>query len=401
MEPLPREPAPRAHVPCQLYRPLRGAAVGRKTAAGLLFADSAGGADGAGSTGTSQASCGPDPMPIRAAVHLHFPLISTPPRRLPPSPAPPRTAAVSDVAIGLCAGLITALLSSLSYLVSRHHSLSVGGSRLRLLGLSHALMAGVSLPLALLLSPEHLPPLKSYYLPLLASAGFYLLGQCALALLLRRSDASRIAPLLGLKIVMLAGITSFLLGEPLDFWQWAAVGLGTVAALALQTGAGGIAGGELPLVLLTCLTFSLSDLAILALIKALVVPVEGFPPLGRIHAGGLAMTITYAACGAVALPLVGCYRPRHRGDWIAAGQYAAAWLGSMAALYICFGQIGVVFGNILQSTRGFMSVVLGAVLAHLGWHELEQRVDRATLLKRMAAAALMTAAIALYAIDLR
>ena len=73
----------------------------------------------------------------------------------------------------------------------------------------------------------------------------------------------------------------------------------------------------------------------------------------------------------------------------------------MAALYICFGQIGVVFGNILQSTRGFMSVVLGAMLAHLGWHELEQRVDRATLLKRMAAAALMTAAIALYAIDLR
>jgi len=308
---------------------------------------------------------------------------------------------VSDVAIGLFAGLITALLSSLSYLVSRHHSLSSGGSRLRLLGLSHALMAGVSLPLAILLCPEHLPPLASYWLPLVASAGFYLLGQCALALLLRRSDASRIAPLLGLKIVMLAGITSFLLGEPLDSWQWAAVGLGTVAGLALQTGAGGIAWRELPLVLLTCLTFSLSDLAILALIKALVVPVEGFPSLSRIHAGGLAMTITYAACGAVALPLVACYRPRHRGDWIAAGQYAAAWLGSMAALYICFGQIGVVFGNILQSTRGIMSVVLGAMLAHLGWHDLEQRVDRATLLKRMAAAALMTAAIALYAIDLR
>jgi hypothetical protein len=176
---------------------------------------------------------------------------------------------------------------------------------------------------------------------------------------------------------------------------------GTVAALALQTGAGGIAWGELPLVLLTCLTFSLSDLAILALIKALIVPVEGFPLLSRIHAGGLAMTITYAACGVVALPLVACYRPRHRGDWIAAGQYAAAWLGSMAALYICFGQIGVVFGNILQSTRGIMSVVLGAMLAHLGWHDLEQRVDRATLVKRMTAAALMTAAIALYAIDLR
>jgi hypothetical protein len=59
-----------------------------------------------------------------------------------------------------------------------------------------------------------------------------------------------------------------------------------------------------------------------------------------------------------------------------------------------------VFGNIMQSTRGVMSVAIGAALAHLGWHELEQRVDRATLLRRLAAALLMTAAIALYVIDL-
>jgi hypothetical protein len=47
-----------------------------------------------------------------------------------------------------------------------------------------------------------------------------------------------------------------------------------------------------------------------------------------------------------------------------------------------------------------MSVVLGAGLAQAGWHELEQRIDRATLLRRLAVALLMTAAIALYVIDL-
>ena len=47
-----------------------------------------------------------------------------------------------------------------------------------------------------------------------------------------------------------------------------------------------------------------------------------------------------------------------------------------------------------------MSIAIGATLAHFGWHELEQRVDQATLLRRMAAALLMTAAIALYVIDL-
>jgi hypothetical protein len=58
--------------------------------------------------------------------------------------------------------------------------------------------------------------------------------------------------------------------------------------------------------------------------------------------------------------------------------------------------VGAVFGNVVQSTRGIMSVVIGAVLAHLGWHELEQQVDRATLVRRIGAACLMTAAIAVY-----
>jgi len=40
------------------------------------------------------------------------------------------------------------------------------------------------------------------------------------------------------------------------------------------------------------------------------------------------------------------------------------------------------------------------VLAHLGWHDLEEQVDRGTLLRRLAAAALMTAAIALYVADI-
>ena len=74
--------------------------------------------------------------------------------------------------------------------------------------------------------------------------------------------------------------------------------------------------------------------------------------------------------------------------------YAVTWLAAMAGLYNCFAFTGAVLGNVIQSTRGIMSVVVGAALAHLGWHELEQRVDRLTLLRRVAAAVLMTAAIA-------
>jgi hypothetical protein len=46
-----------------------------------------------------------------------------------------------------------------------------------------------------------------------------------------------------------------------------------------------------------------------------------------------------------------------------------------------------------------MSVVIGAGLAQAGWHDLEEKVDRATLIKRIAAAVLMTAAIALWVSD--
>jgi hypothetical protein len=53
----------------------------------------------------------------------------------------------------------------------------------------------------------------------------------------------------------------------------------------------------------------------------------------------------------------------------------------------------------MQSTRGMLSIVIGAGLANAGWHGLETRLDRGTLIRRLLAAALMTAAIALYVID--
>jgi hypothetical protein len=154
-------------------------------------------------------------------------------------------------------------------------------------------------------------------------------------------------------------------------------------------------------VLSCCLCFAISDLWIVRLIEGLQSGgMASGASVGRLHAGFLALLITYGLCGVVFAPLVLILRPYSRADWAAAAQYASAWLLSMVGLYCSFGLVGVVFGNILQSTRGIMSVALGAMLAHLGWHELEQRVDRAMLLRRFAAALLMTAAIAIYAIDL-
>jgi len=313
---------------------------------------------------------------------------------------------VTGLVGGVAAGLAAAFFSALSYLVSRHHGVRQRAqgrrrSALRLLVLAHQIMAAVCIPAALVAWPRGVPCTAAVAAALAGSVGFYLLGQASIFAALARAEASRVSPLLGLKIVMLAAIVSFGLGHPLDGRQWLAVGLSVAAAAALQAGGGAIPPGPLLLVLAAAFCFAVADLTIVAAIDAIVAAANAAAaPIGRLHAAGLAMALTYAVCGAVFLPLVPRVRPFSRDDRAAAVGYAAAWMASMVALYICFALVGAVFGTILQSTRGLVSVVLGAVLAHHGWHELEQRVDREALLRRLAAATFMTAAIALYCLDL-
>lgn len=304
-------------------------------------------------------------------------------------------------ALGVAAGLAAAAFSAVSYLVSRHHGSRAAGGSLALLVRAHVLMGIVCLPLAWLLWPTSVPPLRDWLPALLGSAITYLAGQAVVFAALERMTASRLAPLLGLKIVMLAMIVTVLPGPRLDLQQWCAVGMSAAAALILQRSGGGLPARAFGLVLAACLLFALADICIVALINGLQADGDAVEPRSaRLVAGALGMALTYVLCGCAAA----AWLPRVSGDgpraWLAAAQYGMAWLAGMIALYTCFGLVGAVFGNILQSTRGMMAVVIGAALAHGGWHELEERVDRATLLRRIAAAGLMTAAIALYAIDI-
>jgi len=304
--------------------------------------------------------------------------------------------------LGIVAGLAAAAFSALSYLITRHHGNQQGGGSLRLLVQGHFLMGLACLPLAWALWPAASPPLDAWLPPLLGASLCYLVGQATVFALLKRTDASRVAPLLGLKIAILAVIVTFALATPLTARQWAAVAVSLLAAVMLQR-----SGGSLPLrsvagILLACCFFAMSDLCIVGTIDGLQTPSTASPeaaePPGRLAAGVLAMASTYAVCGGAAALFLPRVSRGRKGGWFAAAQYAAAWLAGMVALYACFGAVGVVFGNILQSTRGIMAVGVGAMLAHMGWHDLEQPVDREALVRRLIAAALMTVAIAIYAI---
>lgn len=305
-----------------------------------------------------------------------------------------------SLALGVAAGLVAALASAVSYVISRHHGNRADGGSLRLLVTAHALMGLWCLPLIWPLSPAAWPSAPCWLAPLAGSVVCYLAGQAAVFAALKRVPASRLAPLLGLKLVMLAAIVSVSPGGAIGGRQWLAVALCALAAGLLQRG-GAVGPTAFGIVLAACLGFAVSDLFILGLIDGLQEAADASGrPLSRLHAGALAMAVTYVVCGAAAAVVMAAapqLRPRDRRDRAAAAQYAAAWLGGMVALYACFGLVGAVFGNVLQATRGVMAIVIGAALARGGWHDLEERVDRGTLLRRVAAGTLMVAAILLYA----
>ena len=300
--------------------------------------------------------------------------------------------------LGIVAGLIAAAASALSYLVSRHYGGRQPGGGRRLLVRAHVLMGLLSVPLAALLWPPTLPPTGAWLPELVGSTACYLAGQVAVFAALQRIDASRLAPLLGLKIAMLAAIVTGLLGHELTGRQWLAVAASIAAAALVQTAGRPLPRSATVVVVAACLLFAMSDLFIVALIDGLAsAPPVASSMVGRLETGGFAVAITYVLCGVVAcgcLPWHGGHEP---SDWDPAARYAVVWMAAMLALYTCFGLVGPVFGNILQSTRGTMAVGLGALLARRGWHDLEQPVDRRTLVRRVLAALLMTAAIAAYA----
>ena len=302
----------------------------------------------------------------------------------------------ATLGVGIAAGIASGALNAVAFLISRHHATTSPGGGQRLLVLAHVVMGLVCLPLIWLLWPPGGVRVADCLPPLAGSIGCYLASQAALLASLRRADASRVVPLLGLKIVMLALLVTFLLRTPLDARQWFAVGLSVVAAALLQGRRDPVPSAVVALMLAACLGFAAADLLIVRLIDAVHAAAVART---RLWASGLALAVTYVSCGMIALPFLVVGEPRRPGEWRSATWYGAVWLGGMASLYACFGLLGPVFANVLQSSRGILAVVFGAALAHLGWHELEQLVDRETLVRRVAAALLMTAAIAVYVID--
>jgi drug/metabolite transporter (DMT)-like permease len=198
--------------------------------------------------------------------------------------------------VGVLLGLAAATAQSVSYILSRLYVIRRAGAFSHLLVLGHIIMGAMSVVALPFLPLGDLPPVKSFLWPLIGAAVFYLLGQAGMFIVLRHQEASRISPLLGLKIAILACITVLFLdktGEGLSRWQWAAVALSVAAALVLKTSGKRMSWTTMVGIVLTCVAYSLSDIHIRLLTDALQASGSGLGAVQAVLTG-----VALATCSA-------------------------------------------------------------------------------------------------------
>ena len=297
---------------------------------------------------------------------------------------------MSVTLLGILFGLAAATCQSVTYLQSRHFVGHTEGGFRRLMLLGHLIQATIGLAALPFLWPAGMPVFRQYAFPLFMNSGGYLLGQACLFITLRQVEASRVAPFLSIKIAMLATLAWLVMGRTITGWQWTAVGLAIAGAWLLNWTGGQFPTRVLVTVLLTCVGYAISDVYIKVFIESLA-------PIAPLRAAMVDVAMTYIVCGVVVLPLWFSVGQVAWSDVRRATPYAVTWLASMAFLYACFALVNVVLGNIVQSTRGLISILLAPIMARSGdWGHLETAQPPHAVLRRAGVAVLMTVAVALY-----
>lgn len=293
------------------------------------------------------------------------------------------------ISLGIVFGFACAFCHALSYLSTRSF-VSTNGPR-ELLAIAHIQMAGISiilLPFLWIDPPDGWGPVM---LPMAGAAGFYLMAQTFLFMTIQMIPASVVSPLLGLKLIPVAALGTMFFGTALKPAQFGAVALAGIAALCLFKAGEKLPPKAIASLGLACVCYSLSDLSIEKLIKAL-------DPDTGVSASLFAVACEYTLCGLYGIYLYLRLPVVTGASWKKAIPFTITWYGAMCFLYAAIGLVGIVLAVILQATRGLISIGIGALIARIGYTHLEQKVSRNTRLRQVGAALLMFAAIVLFVV---
>ena len=199
--------------------------------------------------------------------------------------------------LGIFSGLLAASFQATAYLFSRQFMVRFNKSSVYLLALSHIIMGTISIAALPFLWLDSMPEYGTFILPLWGATLFYFSGQAFLLLAIQKTEASRISPLLGIKILVLALLSFFFLHQPLADLQWLAVGLSVLAAIILNWTGSRIPLWSLIFVLLACGGYSLSDINIKMLVSA-------FQNAGMVRASLFAVALSYTLSGVISILLL-------------------------------------------------------------------------------------------------
>lgn len=297
---------------------------------------------------------------------------------------------MSMIAIGIISGLVTAFMQSFSYLGGRRF-LAKEGNAVQLM-ISSLIICGVG---AWLLLPFFWYPEKYFTwqmaLWVLLTDGGFLVGQWGFFNAQKHIESSRIASLLGLKVVAVTLLTMTFLGERYSILQYTAIAGAAAAAMLMNWSKGKLDWKGMNYLITALLGYASSDLGVQQVVKL----IGGSDPISRGMAG---YTLTYGAMLIGALLVMPIFKVKWKMVKGALPQ-GCCWVISMWGLYVCFGLLGAAFGNVIQASRGVVSLVLGIVLSYFCIEGLEQKQSAAVWVRKTAAALLMFGSIVLYALS--
>lgn len=291
---------------------------------------------------------------------------------------------------GILIGVCAACCFSVSYLGSRVFYEKAARDSLHLLAFAYiemGLFATCLLPF--IWSPKMFS--RTIGLPLAGTVFFGMFGQLVFFLTLKYANPSQVTPLMALKILILAFGSVVLLHKHLSPLQWGSVVICFGAALVLNFSGKAIPLRALVGILVVCGVYALADISATVLIQRLEALNVARPAL-------LATCLTYVGSGVVGL-LLGIQVGKNLGQirfWTSALYFSMPFFLADICIFTTFGLVGPVFGNILLSTRGIISILLAKVVARKNLAYLEPPVTTIVTIRRLLAASLFTLAIALY-----
>ena len=292
---------------------------------------------------------------------------------------------------GIAAGLVSALLQSISYLCSAGFMLKYR-SPLRLVIFSQLVMGAFCLPFVPFVFPRGLQDrLPEFAMWVCVWLVVFSIGQVAFFSALRSIESSRISSLLGLKILVLSAISILVLRTELAALQWIAILLATAAAVGMNwSGGARFSPAGIAWLFLALIFYSLTDMTETRLVT---MPHEGSLAFHSFSVG----CVCYAALGIATLPFLLKFRWTNR-QFLHAAPFAGVWYFSQVALFVCFGLLGTVFGNVIQASRGMISIALGVLLFRFGLGKFDAKIGPGMWLRRAVASVLMALGIILYSL---